>query len=450
MKFKDFPVATRPIFRTNKLNEVINIFEGNFALEMEDGKSLPCSGTLQWNWLPTPKLQFKAHFNLELSDAHQVHTAFLSPNTKVHIPGFAPIAAAPHNFQLFTTITGSLRGLLKPNDRNELKSLIFHVPNFPDYCGRAIRSEKSARTGRLFLQAAGWDVTIDNLEKTAGLLKVLNERSGYAITHAGVLKRTDGDAFLLEDAEKFMEYLSFYLSFLTGRWSPPILWVGKFTDGESDAYIIPAYLRLDNWIPAQSWCNIAGRGVQGDIEALFPSFIDRFTKYPELFRLAVSWYLEVLSNKLVSDTRIVLTQAALELLGLGLPPLLGHKVTGKAEHRIRNLFTYLTPHVPLHVPASLSNLTAILIQEPAKNWNRTKSGLPDIPSVIVSTRNLIAHPAQKETDKALLCNIMALYEISQLGIWYLEIVLLSWLEYKGHYNSRLISGGWVHEGEVFP
>ena len=169
-----------------------------------------------------------------------------------------------------------------------------------------------------------------------------------------------------------------------------------------------------------------------------------------MLRLGISWYLEVLSNKLVSDSRIVLTQSALELLAMALPPLIGYKAKGKAEHRLRNLITNLVPSVPLSVQSSLTRLTAILSEEPATNWNRTSAGVADGASTLVSIRNLIAHPAREEAKKKLLRNVMALHEASQLGVWYLKLILLSWLGYSGHYHPRVILKGWLDQGEIFP
>jgi hypothetical protein len=453
MAIDSLQTALQPVFQTPELNRPITLFEGDFALYTEDNVTIPCSGIVQWRWLPEPKLVFEANQKDVLgSGLHNIHKAFHSPKTQIHIPDIAPLQAQPTNLELMGgNMTGRLRGLYRPAENIELTELTFHIPNFPDYSGRAIKTGPySGRAGRLVLQAAGWEILIDNLPDTDKLIKLLEANSGYAITHVGSLKRVDAAPFYLEESEILMEYLSFYLCFLTGRWSPPILWVGQLITEQRKAFITPANIRLGQWSPAQSWCNIKGEKVFEDIEPLFASFVEKFISEPELFRLSISWYLEVLSDKLVSDTRIILVQAALELLGLSLPPLIGKKPFGKAEDRIRNLFTLFAPRAPLAVPTSLPNLTAILTEEPAKNWNKTKSGVADIPSVIVSARNLIAHPAHKPADKKLLRNFLALHDISQLGVWYLEVVLLSWLNYSGHYNLRLQRGGWVHRGEVFP
>ncbi len=363
----------------------------------------------------------------------------------------AAIRLMPTNFDFGGNITGKLLGMYRPSIIIDLAELDFHIPNFPNYHGNVIKSSTGGlRSGRMELHADVWSIIIDNLDGTDVLTKSLKENGGHAITHTGKLKSHDNAPFQLSEAEAIMECLSFYLSFISGRWSPPILWVGKQSLDSKNIQIIPANLRLDSWKSTNSWCNINGIKVANDIRALFPSFLNKFKAEHELFRLSVSWYLEVLSDDLVSDSRIILTQAALELLALSIPPLYGQKAKGKAEHRLRGLLQLVVPTVSLAVPSSLARLTAVLDEEPAKSWNKSNSGHADCASVIVSVRNLIAHPARTLAEKGLLRNTMALYEASQLGVWFLEVVLLGWLSYSGRYRSRLKRFGWAGEGEPFP
>ncbi|RYE13087.1 MAG: hypothetical protein EOP45_21760 [Sphingobacteriaceae bacterium] len=214
MHLESLLTALQPVFQTPELNKSIIIFEGNFTIceDVEDRTSLPCSGLIQWCWLPSPKLTFEANFHeVQPSDLHKVHQAFHSPKMQVHIPNMAPLRAMPTNLELFGgSMKGSLVVLHRPNENIELTDLVFHIPNFPNYRGRGIKYNSNAyRTGRLALQAAGWEVLIDNLPDTDRLVKPLQSNSGYAIIHIGSLKRINSTSFRLEEAESFMEYLSF-------------------------------------------------------------------------------------------------------------------------------------------------------------------------------------------------------------------------------------------------
>ncbi|GAB3290483.1 hypothetical protein GCM10027348_07720 [Hymenobacter tenuis] len=298
--------------------------------------------------------------------------------------------------------------------------------------------------------ADGWQVTLDSLPETTAMIKKLDAVGGYAITHVGRLCRTSGEVFSLEEAQAFMERLSFFLTFVAGRWSQPILWWVLGSEGDQPQMLTPTHSRLDSWTQVHSWANPKGRKSADHISLLFPLFIARYSTAPDLLRLSISWYVEALSDKLVSDSRIVLTQVALELLGGALPPLLGHKVKGKAEHRVRNLLALTVPTVSSAVPAELARLTALLTEPPFTNWNKGPSGVVDGPSVLVSVRNKIAHSTNDSAEKALLSNALVMYEVSQLGLWHLELVLLGWFGYTGKYRLRVNMNGWVNEGEDFP
>ena len=415
-------------------------------------------GLVQWRWLPSPELYVKA----DLNDFKSTHEAFKADELILKVPGMEPVSFLPTNFQFgnlsTVSLSGDIDGFLQPTTLPCLKELNFHIPNFPSYHGRAIQKSSPTttlggwRAGRMMLKDSGWQVTIDNLDETSTLIKELAATGGHAITHIGRLEREDNSPFTLTEAKEFTEGLSFFLSFVAGRWTQPVLWwTPGSTPQDAPLMIIPSSLRLDSWKPSHSWANFRGPLNTEEISTLFPAFMNWFRRAPDLLRLSVSWYTEILSNKLVSDSRIVLTQVALELLAEALPPLLGQKaIKGTAEFRLRGLLKLVSPNTPLPVPASLSRLTSILTQPPADSWNKGAGGVADGPSVVISTRNKIAHGARTLAEKALLRNVMVMYEASQLGLWYMEHVLLGWFGYSGRYRSRIVLSGWENEGDVFP
>ncbi len=450
------PVAIKPLFHTTYVNQPIDVYEGEVNILREGQPNLQGIGLLQWRWMPSPNLYLKVHLDSE-ADAHD---AFENNEITLVVPGLEKMSFLTTNFHFgdSTTLSAIARSryTLQPSNLSELQCLRFHLSNFLPYLGEGIMDEdeqgKQLRSGRLVLSESGWRVTIDNLRETSDLLASLEELGGHAITHSGQLEREDGNPFTLEDATAFLQGLSFFLSFAAGRWTQPILWWAPSENiTEVPKLIIPTGLRLDSWHNLQSWSSHRFHEGRTDMGNMFPGFMTRYRQAPDLVRLSIAWYTEVLSDKLVSDSRIVLTQVAVELLAESLPPLLGCKaLTGAAEQRLRGLLLLLLPHMNLEVPASLSRLTSILNQPPISSWNKGAKGLPDGASVIISTRNKIAHVARTSAEKALLKNNLALYEVSQLGIWYLEHILLSWFNFKGRYRSRIILTGWVNNGEVFP
>jgi hypothetical protein len=450
------PVALKPLFRTAHVNQPIDIYEGEVKISREGYPDLSGNGLLQWRWMPSPDLYLRVHLDSE-TDAHD---AFEDDEITLVVPGFETMPFRPTNFHFgdSTTLSATARShdVLQPSNLPELRCLRFHLSNFLPFLGEGIMDEdeqgKQLRSGRLVLLENGWRVTIDNLRETSDLLKILKESGGHAIMHSGQLEKENGTPFTVEDARAFLQGLSFFLSFAAGRWIQPILWwVPSATSNEMPKLITPTGLRLDSWHSLQSWSSHRLHEGRADMGNMFSGFMARYRQAPDLVRLSTAWYTEVLSDKLVSDSRIVLTQVAAELLAESLPPLLGYKaLKGAAEQRLRGLLLLLLPHMSLEVPASLSRLTSILNQPPINSWNKGANGLPDGASVIISTRNKIAHGARTSAEKAFLKNTLALYEVSQLGIWYLEHILLSWFDFEGRYRSRIILTGWVNSGEVFP
>lgn len=93
--------------------------------------------------------------------------------------------------------------------------------------------------------------------------------------------------------------------------------------------------------------------------------------------------------------------------------------------------------IPLEVPPELKSMASI-----AKEKNI------DGPSTFTNIRNRIVHPGKKkggiDPQKA------PLFECWNLGLWYLELLLLHIFEYQGKYANRLKLGRWAGEVEELP
>ncbi len=146
---------------------------------------------------------------------------------------------------------------------------------------------------------------------------------------------------------------------------------------------------------------------------------------------AIYWYLSSNSGRRGVDGGIVLTQTALELLSWtytvedrGLITKDGFKRL-TASDRLRLLFASLD--IPSVIPASLAKLTAL---QKGWNWRDAMDGLTEV-------RNSIVHPEHKQYGKY----EKAFYEAWNLGLWYLEMVLLRLFDHHGDYGNRLVSRG---------
>ena len=93
--------------------------------------------------------------------------------------------------------------------------------------------------------------------------------------------------------------------------------------------------------------------------------------------------------------------------------------------------------IPLTVPQNLKKLASI-----SKRHNF------DGPSVFTNVRNRIVHPGRKK--RKIDVADVSLFECWNLGLWYLELLLLSIFEYNGDYANRLKQGRWVGQTEKLP
>jgi len=176
------------------------------------------------------------------------------------------------------------------------------------------------------------------------------------------------------------------------------------------------------------------------LEAVFPGFIAKWTDaiWKQPLRHAIYWYLT--SNTMRSvDGAVVLLQAALEALSWTYAVQERKLVTpqgfGKlwASDRLRVLLSSLG--IPLGLPDDLPNLQK---EAAAASWL-------DGPHAFTEMRNSVVHPSAKEHEGAR----EMLPETWQLGLWYVELVLLRLFGHCGKYHNRL-KKGWVGEVEEVP
>jgi len=100
----------------------------------------------------------------------------------------------------------------------------------------------------------------------------------------------------------------------------------------------------------------------------------------------------------------------------------------KARGQISELLK--TCGIPLTIPAHLSNLQAA----------GTLLGASDGPGEIVRIRNALVHPEEKNRAVISSTDAASRVEASELGLWYLEMVLLRLFGYNGVYYRRGLTG----------
>ncbi len=329
------------------------------------------------------------------------------------------------------THTATIHGAFSPVEQpctildrgSPLQSVQFSILNFPEFRGMQdqyieLNGERQL-CGIAQLVAMPWSITITatpNLSKKLGTLK---KDGGYALTHTGIIERSDGRTFSVEDVENLLSGLRLFLSFVRGASCGLTCIEGRDHKGErswvkwGSTYTMP-------WRYVNS-CADDGRTRWQILSEAFPGFWGLFGQQAVVLNqpisLALYWYLCANESNSVSPG-IILTQAALERLA--------HEIAGK---KVRSDFAGVwigkalkAENIDLRIPISCQALEAL----------RRRENVADGPEMLTRLRNDLVHAKMKinvSTEEYI--------EARNMGQWYVELLLLKLFDYSSSYTNRL-------------
>lgn len=327
------------------------------------------------------------------------------------------------------------------NDSTQISFLVFHLFNFPDFCGVGHIKEKEGLTeyfvNHIDLNCDEWNVAIKSLTSTKKNIKKLQKEGGYCLTHIGKIKKIDDSLFCGKNATQCLQALGFFLSFAKGGWCEPICVVGFDTQGNQIWKLWSS--PKEAWHTCMSWFD-SHHGSQ--LVNLFPGFMNRWknAKWNEALREVIYWYLNANFSSRGIDAGIILTQAAIERLSYEytvkdkcLLTIKGFKDL-RASDKFRLLFSSL--NIPIKLLDKTPELEALSQQF---KWLDAQHGLTEI-------RNSLVHPEHKTRGQA----DLVIYEAWNLGLWFLEMGLLAICNYSDTFGNRLVKERWVGQVEDVP
>lgn len=397
--------AIQPVYKTSQPNKPILLHEGTGLFTDSKGSEKNTDYKLTWQWLPHPKIfcELQPSYD-ELGNRYQLSSSEVKFSNGLGV-GYGKI------------IVGSA----EYGDSSNLHYLIFHLTNFAEYM-----------IGDLVLESPDWKITVSSLkginDGNKGLWRKIKESGGYGITHVGKLEKINNSTFSANEATEVLSALSFFLSFANGTWSSPVFLVGfdrskKKVWKKWRADTIDPYDSYRFWMPIQNpsqineaWCNF---------ELLWQD-----NDWQDALRIAIHLYLSANIEK-VPDLSIALTQMALELLTARVNFIVGKWTIApyqdkkdRAAFKIREMLK--DKSIDIAIPKELSKLTPVA---KVKSW--------DGPDAFVKLRNWMVHPSLPNRKDHKSIDVMARYDARELGLWYLELVLLHLLCYTGKYRSRI-------------
>jgi hypothetical protein len=431
-----FPEALKSQYSTPFPNATIELFKGNLELTLESGSRISAPGRIEWKWLPSPSIRLSCTSFDSYPDPSDLSRAaidipVLNMSGEVIVTNMGVDKTGTH-------YGGLLQMPMLIDGDSDCDRAVFHLPNFFSVIGEAIREEDGAAwAGRFCLESDEWIVTVDRKRSTDDLLKSLKDQGGYAITHTGELRRTDERSFGFSEANDALQAVYFFLSFARGLWSGPILTSGRVSN--TNVWQEWTTSRLTPWKYVNSWFpRIGHRGNLNKLSKAFRGFMRKWNNaiWKAPIKHSIHWYVESNIGAGGVEGAIVLTQAALELLSwlyfaddkMTAKYSVNHFGRFNATEKIRKLLKELD--IPVTIPTSLRSLQREVVT----------LQVADGPEAFVRLRNMIVHSKKSKRDAMLQISMPARLEAQNLGLWYLEMILLRTCGYEGEYYNRFESG----------
>lgn len=410
-------------------NEPIELFEGAGVVEQEAARVFGQT-RITLNWLPTPSFRF------QLETDGWVGLGNESLLKLPELDATAPVVLTRLNAD---GLSGHL-GRVAFGDGTSLASLVFMVPNMPPTFGASITDGQTHWRGRVVLESTPWRVILDPSFEARELLDEVKHNGGFALTHVGKLERSDGRAFAASDADRVLNAVHHFLSFANGLWTPPLLLVG-LREG------VPAWhewwaRNATPWRNNTTW--FSPRHPDALITA-FPLIMQQWNdpRWQRELQSAITWLIEAMRQPF-ADIAIALAQNALELLGWVIlveeRTLLSRSQYKKPDQTTEKKLQQLLEcaGIPTAIP---DELTELLAYTAAVGW---QTG----PQAIAAFRNMLVHPRDR-TRKIFEMPLLAKVELKDLAFWYVELVLLRFIGYRGDYVNRH-RAEWVGQIEPVP
>jgi len=425
--FADLPRILEGPVEMSTPNEVIPIFDGVFHL-LSDEINLEVNGKIFFSWIPYMGVKYEGVVSNDFY-GHQL-TAFKNAG-KFNLKVTDQIVANVHlnKFQVSSSgepikVSGSTSGTTLMGDKSvPVDKVIFSIPNMRSFHGEPVAKGTSCTNGRLKFDLDDYTIIIDRDLNYKEKHEKLETQGGFILLWNGEIEKKEG-CVKHDELRSLLSALTKFLSYLDGRRCSPCFLQGKYAGSiiwtDYTASKTDQYKCVISWPPEHS--------IEG-IPDLWKKFYEHWKVENDrnVLSTIVHWYVEANNNSGFAEGSIVMIQTALELVynwhlieGKGL--LTGRDAESiTASNKIRLVLADLK--IPEDFPPLCKTLKDI--------------GADDAPEAFVRIRNSIVHSQEEKRKKLNGIPDNAIVEAMHLGIWYIEIMTLKILDYKGKYQSRV-------------
>ena len=300
----------------------------------------------------------------------------------------------------------------------------FALLNFPSVLGKnditrqpyPEKPQSSFLYPRFQLQAGKWIVDVFAVDSLLSVHSSLVQRGGSALTHTGTVVRTDGHQFSLDELKPFLTILHQFLSFARGSYCG-LTYISGHDFDRNRVWEQWGTYKVEPWQrELHTWLTPSG---SHELSGVFEGFWKLF-QVPdrgEAISKILQWHLRSNESN-ETEVGVVLAQAALEHLSF--------LVAGPKQNRLEG--EWIADALDLcgispDLPTECVELEALKI---ALQWNHA-------PHALVAIRNNLIHPDNRSGPFSQL----ALREAQELGLYFIELIILQLSGYKGTFSNRL-------------
>ena len=302
--------------------------------------------------------------------------------------------------------------------------LQFDILNMDKLPGKLVRHGDLVYAARLEFDVNEYTIVIDKSYKyNKEMHNNLVSKTGNIITHTGRIYKKDASKVKTKRVRYILNNLSTALSFLCGRYINILNAFGY--NGDKNAYrewcrnYSSDYRFVFNWTSTISNYH--------NIEKYLSLMCKRLedTYYSSAIDNTVDWYLEALNGNNI-DNNIISIQTALEMLSYVVLVEMKEVFNtfeydrNPAKHNIRKLLK----------ECSLDTSIARIDQFQPDLVDDFKDGV----DLITYYRNTVVHPSKSKQNNKL--EFEDMWNITLLGINYIELVILYLINYRGEYTDR--------------
>jgi hypothetical protein len=424
---KKYPLIMNPQIEMIYPNQKLKIHQGIFTINWKT-YSFELEGEIIFKWLPVLSvfLQLKG-FDTNLVKPFETELLVkIKCSSGLDFEGKGIISRI-EKYEEYNLIVFISPPIEFGDSKSRYDHIRFEIANLRELYGTPVMSENIGYKNRIILRDQNSKITIDKHPIYNSLNHDLKESNGYQLLYTGKLQLNNRKKITYDEAKNTLDSFSYFLSFVNGIKTFPLFRQGILKEQIVWKSATP-YLN-DQTTFVLSWVT---DGKNNGLSNLWKNFNNMWQNPTdqECIINVLHWYVIANIGNTFLEGSIVLLQNALELLfyWLIVEKFQFVTVSDADNTSASSKIGFLLSHYDIlpNVPDEFDHLIKYCKQ------NNIING----PESFTRIRNCIVHPSSKKRKNLKEVEQAAKIEALHLGLWYVELILLKHLNFKGIYKNR--------------